>query len=747
MRAPLVIALVICGCHSPRLAELRGHVVVSGGDGSAVTVRAVGPASASASTNAAGDYHLIDLPAGDYDLVFTADDTIEKTRTARVLVSGAIATAPTVQLTGAGSIDGTITIAGRAGAGATVFVEGGRAVATSDGNGHYHLAGVAAGAVTIAAVLAGYRPGSLAAVNVARGQITTAATLDLTPDDGSFTPAALAGKALRIDRSDHSGTQVTATLGTQTFTASTASDGSYRIGGIPSGLYRLDFDYDGHHEAIPQVLAQAGATGQVIDGTLYPLADNPLELPIARRIGDVADLVLVDGDRVLSLVANPDGVTHTLALVALASGAATVLASDVLSLSSLRVTTDRSRVLYLAGAKNGPTALRIVAFDGTAPITLAASIDGAYALLPGDTRVLYGAGKNVHVVSTSGAPDTVLLSAVAGFQLDASRTHVMYESCSTSCTISVQAIDSGTPTQILSNVSDYFSLAADGTHAVTIQSYDYAQKTGQIILGSAGMAPLMVWQGIIAPYFHYSHDGRLLLFLNDAGDLHAVDLQSATPAAVLVALNVGANYVDNLVVAGGRMLYQRDVVSVAAARLFTLGQKPVSGGDEITLGTHVSSFAVFSDGLHSVFVDNADQSGFGRLRTADASGAGATLVDGGASNASFSRDGVYVLYAGQHPTRNDAFLLRSVATKGGTPIDLGELAAPPTIVAAPSGARVAFRGSDRIARLVAPSGGTAQAAGIGDVLWASDTRVVIILRDQPPPYRHQDGVYVLELTP
>jgi hypothetical protein len=403
--------------------------------------------------------------------------------------------------------------------------------------------------------------------------------------------------------------------------------------------------------------------------------------------------------------------------------------------------------LYLAGAKNSPSALRIVAFAGTPPITLAAS-PGSYSLLPGDTRVVYGSGKDIHLVSTSGAPDTVLVSGVAGFRLDASRTHVMYESCSSSCSIWLQAIDGGgMPTQVLTNVSDYLSLAADGKHAVTVQSYDYSQKTGQVILGSAGIAPVTVWQGAINPYFHYSRDGRLLLFLNDAGDLHAVDLQSATPTAALVALNVGANYVDNVLVGGDRLIYQRDVVFLAVGMHFTLGQKPISGGDEVTLGTHVSGFAISTDGTHSVFVDNADASGVGRLRTADAGGTATTLIDSGASNASFSRDGAYVLYAGQHPTRNDAFIFRSIAATGGKPIDLGELAAPPNLVVAPSGTRIAFRGTDRLERIVAPSGGTAQAAGIGDVQWASDTRVVITLRDQPPPYRHQDGVYVLELTP
>src|SRR5262249_29597715 len=148
-------------------------------------------------------------------------------------------------------------------------------------------------------------------VTIRRGQTTTAPDLTLQPDGlPTYPSAALAGVAKRLDRSDHSGTLVTAIAGSTQATTHTASDGSYRFDALATGVYSLQFDYDNKRETIPQVLVLAGTSGQIIDGALYDLPSHPISLPEGRRVAPLANWrpwYMVDHDHILVADSVPNG--------------------------------------------------------------------------------------------------------------------------------------------------------------------------------------------------------------------------------------------------------------------------------------------------------------------------------------------------------------------------------------------------------------------------------------------------------
>jgi hypothetical protein len=761
MRAAVVAALVVCGCQSPRAVSLDGMVVMLGdSDASGVRVRAAGPSSASAVTDAHGDYVLPALVPGDYELLFSADDTLEKTALVKVTVTASGAKVPEVRFTAAGSVAGTITLAGQPGGGATVLVDGGSAVATSDGSGKYRLDGVAAGSVTVEAVLAGYAPGSLAGLTITRGHVTEAPPLDLAVDGNPpYAAAALSGIALRIDRADSSGTTVTATLGTMTFTTTTAADGTYHFDGVPTGVYRIDFSYDGHAEYIPEVLALGGSTGQIIDGALYPLATNPIKLPVARRLTGAGDvLYAVDGANVLLQTAGADTDHSDLSLLSLTSGTLTPIADDLGSGGWPALSPDRTHLLYEAGGLDSGGALRLVALDGSAPVTLApvdVVLGWGYSFWPDGTRVVYRPTTTVlDTVVVGGGTATPLATGIEAWWPHPDGKRIVYEACvngaTTPCTVWARTVDGGVPLDIIDGIGQPtgdtgVALSPDGSHAAAFLGYDDDAHSGQLVIGSVDSgARATLWQGVVQGAVGFSPDGRWIALITDGSDLRLADLTSATPSAAVVGQ---AATLPTFTSDGSRFVYQRDL-SAQLPLFYTLLQQPNGGGAEVTLGTRVSGYVLSPDGTHTVFVDQLDAStGYGRLRIADAAGTTTTLAPGGARAPSFSPDGAYVEYQTADPARADGTLFFSVPATGGAAVQLAETYAFASIYTSPGGARVAYYGLDGIAHVIPTAGGTAQAAGVGTILWATDSRLVLDDENHPAPFSHQSGVYVYEVTP
>jgi WD40 repeat protein len=755
IRKSLALVLVACGCHAPPTVTIAGTVIIAGDrDASGVSVRAVGPASAGTITDAEGNYRLPALPPGDYELVFNASDTLEGTQLAHVSAA-ATTRAKGVRFTAVGSVTGTVTLDGQPGRGATVLVDGASVVATADSAGSYRLDSVPAGTITVEAVLSGYRPGSLGSLGVTRGRVTTAPPLDLAVDDDPYAAATLSGTALRIDRNDHSGTMVTATLGNTLLTTTTAKDGTYHFDGVPTGLYRIDFSYDGHHESIPQVLALGGATGQIIDGALYPLVSNPIKLPVARRIADSGDVTPVDSERVL-VQSGSVQTQQKLAVLSLISGALTLVADDVQQGGGVILSRDLLHMLYAAGTGYGLSALRLGSLDGTAPITLSPHSETyGYQFWSGDARVVFPATYQViDSVATRGGSPTVLATGVWTSWRHPDGKRLVYQSCTGSnppCTIWARTIDGGTPTRVLDNApidsGSYVLLAPDGGHVAALMGYDLQQHTGQIVLASVDTGTQStLWNGVVKGVVSFSPDGRWAAFVTDGGDLRLADLRSATPTGQVVAQNVAAVLTF---ASDGRLFYARDVYNNFNPTLsfYTLLQQPLGGGTELTLGTRVQGYAFSPDGTRTAFVDQLDAaSNAGRVRIADATGSmTTTLAPSGARAIRFSRDGAYVEYQTDDPANVNTLLFWSVPAAGGTPAQLAQMY--PGFVESPSGARIAFVGADHVVHVSATKSGASQVAGIGYYKWASDTRLILNLSFQQPPFRHQNGIYVYEVTP
>jgi hypothetical protein len=740
MRA-LVFWLVAAGCQEPGSGALSGRVVIDGDpDASGVLIRAVGKRSASTRSDAAGSYRFSSLPDGDYTLVLSAEATREDQKVLRAGVQGGEAQVPDVHFTAVGSVSGQVTLAGQPGGGAAVFVDGGSAVAVSDGAGRYTLGKIAAGLVGVEAVLSGYRPGMLAGITVTRGQTAAAPVLDLVPDEaGSYAVAALSGVAHRLDGADSSGTVVTATRGTSQLTTTTAADGSYHFDGISTGIYRLDFAYQGKSESIPQVLALAGSTGQVIDGSLYSLEANPLDLPVARRLTQAQYLALpVDDNRVLI----QPGDQSTLQLLELTAGTITPLADDPQIPSPLVLSPDHASVLYLAGVSTnyGTGALRTVALAGGAPSTL--SPLAQYPEFSGDGRyVLYQdryGGDLSSVAAGGGVPISLGAKVQARLQHPDGK-RIVYQSCDGACQIRIRTVDGGAPTDLLS-AEGTIHLAPDGAHVTAFANRDNYTQTGKLLVAAIdGSGQSQLWDGVISDWTGFSADGRYLAFLTNKSELRLYDLANGgTPKLVAQGVSGFATFAPD-----GRFFYRRDFSGVTL--LGTLVQQPPGAGTETVLGMRVDLQVQLSpDGSHLLFRDQIDAAmNTGRIRVADAAGTVSTLADG-AGSALLTADGAYVHYA--LPGAPNHIMLYSVPIGGGAAVQLGDsyFGAPQE---SPQGGWIAYPGERGVMSLAPSAGGASRVIGNGALTWVNDRRVLLNLSQQPPPYRHQNGLYLYEVTP
>jgi hypothetical protein len=755
MRALAALALLAAACNSPGAGTLRGVVVLDGEtDHSGVTVQAAGAASASTLTDASGAWQLR-LPPGVYAVVFTADATRERTQAAKVTVATEGTMAPEIHFTPVGTVTGSVLAAGGAAAGASVFVDGVDALGACDEGGRYRIDGVPTGERTIEAVLAGYRPGAQSGVVLRRGQVIEAPPIDLTVDtDPTLPAAALAGTARRIDRSDHAGTTVVATLGDLRFTTVTASDGSYRLDGIPTGVYTLHFTYDGHEEVIPQVLALAGSTGQVVDGALYPLESNPLKLPIARRlVSGPAPIKIFDGERLIAGRRGlPSRTDEELLSISLSTGAATSLATDVNFTSAVVFSDDGQKAIYLAGVDHFQGALRLVGLDGSAPLTLAdLAADHDYRFVPDGSAVLYETNSELRIVPVTGGASRLIAASLSQYELHPDGKRVLYQSCDAgTCDLRIQPLDGGAATQLIA-AQGSLTVAPNGSRVALVTSLDSSAGTARVQVASAdGGGATTLWEGKLYGNAVFSPDGRYLAFITDSssggGDLRLADLAGTAPATVLVHAATGVFFTPD----GSRLLYYTDPPSDSLIwpPTYHLKQQPVGGGAEVVLGTRVTySTDLSPDGKQVAFLDLLDYA----TTTGTLSVAGPTGMPfrpaAQVYSFHFTPDGAHLLFDAADPTDDTAHDLWSVPAAGGAPVQLGGKIVQWSYSASPKGSRAAWSGDDQIVRVAPIGGGTPAAIGLGGITWANDARVVLYQNGTPPPYRHQDGIYLWEAAP
>ncbi len=685
------------------------------------------------------------MPGGGYGLSFSADATREHTRVLDVVLAGNTTVAD-VHFTPVGSVAGSVTGATVA---ASVFVEGAQ-VSGSSSNGVYRLDDVPVGTWTIDALAPGFVLAAHAGVVVMRGQVTNAPTLALMADTTpAFPSAPLKGIALRLGRTDHAGTQVTVIAGTTELVTTTASDGSYGFSAVPIGVCALRFDYDGHTENIPQVLALGGTEGQVIDGGLYALSSYPLLLPEARRIAPLPSyrpLYPLDHDHLLYADIDPDGENVVLHELALTDGSSTTIADEVLDFfpyvtlsndhQKLLYETDEGAELAVSAASGGPAVKLSGIIDDFN--SAAFSPDGAHVNYPADDGTTY-------VVSSAGGASTSLWTGSAAFAFHPDGKRVVYQWCNGSdCRVSIRAIDgSDTPVDLLLDAQGVPKLTTNGAYVVLQTNSGPPQILAAATDGSGART---LWSGAAQSTVPLSADGHHVAILTGTELLVADLTSSATPAPV-------ASNVWSAAFGTSRIVYTPSVVETAGGFYYpSLAQQPIDGGAEVVLGTQIAQYAVSPDGQYTVFIDQLDfAAGRGRLVGADATGATVVL----ASNVYgfvFTADSSRVLFSVDDPATPGGRLVQSAAPAGGAVATLASAVTSPgwdfsaTLWLSPSGTSVAIPDSAQLVRAVATSGGTSQPVGVGTPLWIDDTRLVIE-QTTLPPYSFQTGLYVWDVTP
>ncbi len=223
--------------------------VTDAGSSKPIAGATVTAGTASATTNSSGVYSISGLAPGTYTATATA--TGYTSQSASVTVTAGSTTTQNFALSpNPGTISGTVTDAGSAApiAGATVSYSGGGT--TTDGSGHYTLAGVAEGSYTLTASASGYQsqshpvtvgPGATATQNFALTQPYGAIAGTVT-DAG--TGSAIAG----------------ATVSYSGGSATTNASGQYTLANVPPGTYTISAAASGYSGQSRSVAVAAGAT-------------------------------------------------------------------------------------------------------------------------------------------------------------------------------------------------------------------------------------------------------------------------------------------------------------------------------------------------------------------------------------------------------------------------------------------------------------------------------------------------------
>ena len=234
----------------PSLSSLSGSVTdaQTGLPLSGVTVTLSGPLQATRSSDSHGDFGFQQLPQGDYRLEFQLADYVTVT-TAVSLAAGQVMSLTTVSLSkgpspATGTIRGTFTHAGTGAPlpGVTVTVAETGQRATTDSDGHYQIANVPAGTLTLAAARAGYSQANASTRLSAGGLALFSAPL--TPVDRPVT--AIAGVVLD-GRTGEPVAGATITLsGASALSAVSDANGAYYIEGLNSGTHELQVSAPGY---------------------------------------------------------------------------------------------------------------------------------------------------------------------------------------------------------------------------------------------------------------------------------------------------------------------------------------------------------------------------------------------------------------------------------------------------------------------------------------------------------------------
>jgi hypothetical protein len=241
-----------------KVVQLSGTAVTTGSvagmvtdtSGTPLSGAAVSAAGANATTAANGTYTLNNLAAGSVTITASLSGYQSGSTTATV-TAGQTTTADTIKLAPAspGSVSGTVVSSlGGAIAGASVSYDGGNT--TTDSNGNYSLTGVPVGTIQLVASAAGFQSSSQT-VTIQSGVNATA----------NFTLAVAAGTgtvAGKVTNASTGGAISGATVGYSGGSATTDSNGSYSLTGVPAGSIQLTASATGFQSSTQTVTIQSG---------------------------------------------------------------------------------------------------------------------------------------------------------------------------------------------------------------------------------------------------------------------------------------------------------------------------------------------------------------------------------------------------------------------------------------------------------------------------------------------------------
>jgi formylglycine-generating enzyme required for sulfatase activity len=214
------------------------------------TVTVIGP-NLTATTDADGHFTVPGVPPGTYLIQIDADTNGDGVpdlsyMQSATFISGGTVDLGTILLTVPGAIQGVATkeFQSAGNAGIMVFVPGTSYVGLTNDLGQFTIANVPPGTYSLRAACAGYQTAAAVNVPVSSGQTTTEILMNLLTAGGAA--GTLAGDVKCLGLTDHSGTTITVLGLAGGNTAQTASDGSFMLVNVPSGVYQVTASHTGY---------------------------------------------------------------------------------------------------------------------------------------------------------------------------------------------------------------------------------------------------------------------------------------------------------------------------------------------------------------------------------------------------------------------------------------------------------------------------------------------------------------------
>ena len=267
----LLSALSGCGSGESDVGQTNGTVtgtITNARTGATLSGATVAGTGFSTTTDSNGNFTLTGVPPGPQTLTVSQTGFTPATKAVTVeagtsVSAGAITLTP---LPTFGTVTGTITDAG-AGAPLSGATVGGNGFSTTtDSNGNFTLTGVPPGPQTLTVSRSGFRP-TTKSVTVVAGKTVSAGTIALTP----LTTFGIVTGTVFNATTGAPISGATVAVGSIPFTATTDTNGNFRLDGFPQGFENLFITAPGFSPASKGVTAVAGETVSAGRIALTPL--------------------------------------------------------------------------------------------------------------------------------------------------------------------------------------------------------------------------------------------------------------------------------------------------------------------------------------------------------------------------------------------------------------------------------------------------------------------------------------------